>query len=651
MSTLTADAAAQHGHEFSPPRASSPSDISFLRSPLSILTYATRRPSPPTTPNAISPSTLKPGAPTPETTSKVHKTLMFAEIDPRPSFSPEHSRPVSSSSVCSSEDKPKRRPPRSKTTYNLAHPPPPTAPRQKLHLRPKVLLQLQQVVPSRRPKPVYEVIPSSIFVPRIAWKFARVFKSKDKLGPADILVVKAEEYGPPDDEESSDDERWGSRDVIGVVCCGKKDENRECVKTEILMDDGLNWEASTLPNGSYEFVYTDCHGLQLKCRWIARTTPARRTSGTSATPQGWPSSAPAGEDKKFNFSTISPDSRRHPIIATMTRASIDVLDYYTMPTSSSLTQSSASPVHTPSNMSDAGSFMDAAEVISERSPIKTDEALRKLIIVSGIYVAFRENWSAVFNYSKTTCGCTNQHSSTATSKSRPSPLARAVSVPVVDTPPIPRSLTPDETRRTLPALLRNSTQILHRNSSVSSPSPSASTSTATSPTHVSEPKVRARRSNSTGTEFTGRNRNSLRKRYGLKLEDQSLPEIDNELERERSAEMARMKLIRSPSAQMIPAASLPTPPIRIAEATPETTPTPSSLRRNTRRDNSQSAYYPVEPTAGLWGSGDPGPAGARKRPTSMFVDEEGAGEKGKGGKRRSSGRFRRILGIFRRNGD
>lgn len=69
-----------------------------------------------------------------------------------------------------------------------------------------------------------------------------MFKSKDKLGPADILVVKAEDYGPVEDEESSDDERWGNREVIGVVCAGKKDE--------ILMDDGSRWFETQVPMGS-----------------------------------------------------------------------------------------------------------------------------------------------------------------------------------------------------------------------------------------------------------------------------------------------------------------------------------------------------------------------------------------------------------------
>ena len=626
LSMLTADAAAQHGHEFSPPRASSPSNGSPLtRSPLSILTPFAWRPTAPATPLSLPPSVLKPAA-SPDTISKNQKTIVFAKPEVLPTISSEHSRPPSSSSICSSEGKPKKRHSRSKTTYNLAHPPPPTAPRQKLHLRPKVLLQLQQVVPSSRPKPAYEVIPSSVFVPRLARKFARVFKSKDKLGPADILVVKAEDYGPVEDEESSDDERWGNREVIGVVCAGKKDE--------ILMDDGSSWEASALPNGGYEFVFTDEHGLKLKCRWVARMSPARRSSGMSGTSQGSLSNPPI-EEKKFNFSTISPDSRRHPIIATMTRTSIDVLDYYSMPSASSSIHPPASPIHTPaqtpSAISDADSFIEAGELAAERSQIKTEDALCKFIIVSGIWVAFRENWSNVFNYTR--CG-TNPTLSTNGHKSRPSGPTRAVSMPAIDTTPTSRSSTPDENRRTLPQLLRNSTQILHRNSPSSTLSPSTpASSAASSPTAA--PKTRTRRSNSTGTAFIRRNRSANRTRSGLPLEDQSLAESGNEREREISAELARS----NPTSHQLPAHAQhrpDPPPIRIAAATPEATPTPSP----TCREKAYLAQYQVDTTAGLWDSGEP------EQPRSLAVEGEGQGPE-KGAKRKS-GRFRRLFGIFRR---
>lgn len=354
----------------------------------------------------------------------------------------------------------------------------------------------------------------------------------------------------------------------------------------------------------------------------------------SGTSQGSPSNPPT-EEKKFNFSTISPDSRRHPIIATMTRTSIDVLDYYSMPSASSSIHPPASPIHTPaqtpSAMSDADSFIEAGELAAERSQIKTEDALRKFIIVSGIWVAFRENWSNVFNYAR--CG-TNPTLSTNGHKSRPSGPTRAVSMSVIDTAPTSRSSTPDENRRTLPQLLRNSTQILHRNSPSSTLSPSTpASSTASSP--IAAPKTRPRRSNSTGTAFVRRNRSANRTRSGLPLEDQSLVESGNEREREISVELARS----NPASHQLPAHAQhrpDPPPIRIAAATPEATPTPSP----TCREKAYLAQYHVDTTAGLWDSGEPG------QPRSLAVEGEGQGlEKGA---KRKSGRFRRFFGMFRR---
>ncbi|KAF2493362.1 hypothetical protein BU16DRAFT_573700 [Lophium mytilinum] len=624
---LTADHAAKHGTQFTPSFADSPSDASpSTRSPLSIFNLASWRPQYPVTPLEL-PSTVLSDQIASDGATKTSKNIMFADPEASRPLSFDQSRPTSSGSTASEETRRKKRNPRAKTTYNLAHPPPPIRPSKKLHLRPKVYLQLQQVLPSKRPKPVYEVIPSAVFVPRHVRKFARVFKSKDKLGPSDLLVVKAEQYGLTDGDESSDDERFSARDVIGVICTGKQEESKP-VKTEILMDDGSNWEAIPMPNGGYEFICTDEHGLQLKCRWIARHSPSRRASSLP--------SPGSFEDKKFIFSTISTNSRRHPIIATMTRSSIDVFNSYTMPSTTS--SHAASPVHTPlqtpSVMSDAASFMDAVNLNAERGPITTVDTLRKLITISGIWVGFREGWSNVFSYNKASCvPClsplnTSNPASTSTTKSRPVVPTRVVSMPVLESPASLFTPTfPDENRRTLPKLLRSSTQIINRNSVGRTPSPSGATSTTGSPT-TPEP-TRAKRSNSTGSAFSStRGRNSLRKRFGLSPEDQSLPESEVEREREKSMELFRNSLLQQDQR----AAPVQPPPIRIAQATPQQTPTPSPTRRSTsKRVKANSVDYSVKTTAGLWDTGD-------------NLNE-------KGGKRpkRKGGRLRRMFGIFKKN--
>ncbi|KAF2178312.1 hypothetical protein K469DRAFT_335494 [Zopfia rhizophila CBS 207.26] len=645
LDMLTADAAAKHGHEYSPPRPS-PSPTSngsfFAQSPLSILTSVLRSS---TAYSVNTPTDDHPKSLVDAPATNNNENLMFAGPDALTTLSPTPSLPASSSSIASDDVKPKKRAHRPKTTYNFAQPPPIAIPRQKLHLRPKVLLQLQQVIPSRRPKPVYEAIPFSLLAPRSTRRLARTFNSKDKLGPNDILVVKAEDYGYKGEDEKSDEERWGARDVMGVICVGKKDEKGGCIKTEVLVDDGSSWEATCMSNGSYEFSYTDEHGLPLKCRWVTKSTHNRRLSIMSNSSQASPNLS--SEDKKFNFSTISTNSRRHPVIATMTRASIDVLDSYTMPSATSPPTPGYSssplptPLATPSNI-DASSFMDHAP---GRLPIKTDDALRRFIVVTGIWVAFSEGWSHAYNLTKAACPLPLSTSGTTV---RPPAPGRTASMSFVDSP---RSASPastvDENRRTLPKFIRSSTQILSRKSSFTA-SPVSSTSSPVSPF-----KTRPRRSNSTGDADMNRKAGSTKKRFGLAFEDQAVPEAEEERQSKRSVELLRIKELAQPSPDA------PVPPVKILEPQSDMFRSPYPTTQDARNLKAQSAYNPIT-TAGLWDSGVAEGPGLKSRPTSLVVVNEKkekakrkkerskSKEKEKDG-RRASERFKQhFIGMFRK---
>ncbi|KAF1998293.1 hypothetical protein P154DRAFT_524203 [Amniculicola lignicola CBS 123094] len=612
---IAADAAAKHGFDYSPPRPSpSPANNGsfFGKMPLSMLSSVIRRqPSSALTTPVDAPPSL---ADAPETPNP-HKASMPAPSTTAPTLSPPTSRPVSASSTATASEKPKKRAPRAKTTYNLAQPPPTAGPRHKLGIRPKVLLQLHQVIPSRRPKPVYEVIPFSLLAPRSTRRLARTFHPTGKLGPNDLLIVKAEAYGQKDDEDKSDDERWGARDVIGVICPGKKDDKDACTKTEILLEDGTCWETACLPNGGYEFNSRDDHGLMLKSRWVPKTAHSRRVSAMSSTSLNsptWPA-----DDRKFNFSTISANSRRHPVIATLTRTNIDVLDSYSMPSATSpptpgYAPSLATPLATPSSILESGSFFDKAE---DRTAVTTDDALRTFIVVSGIWVAFSEGWSPAYNLSRQAC----PYPLTTTSSFRPAAPVRTLSMSHVDSP---RSSSPastiDENRRTLPKLLRSSTAMLRSASATSASSPT-SASTKTSP--VSSPiKTRSRRSNSTGNaDFHPTRIGSARKRFGFAPEELSLAETEEERQSKRSIEILRIKELASTPTIL---------PVKILEPSPEMTrsgsPSPKaplSPKDKERLLKVQSAYNPIT-TAGLWDSGVSEGSGLKSRPTSMVVVNE-----------------------------
>ncbi|KAF2707017.1 hypothetical protein K504DRAFT_535583 [Pleomassaria siparia CBS 279.74] len=589
LDMLATTAATKHGRpeHSSPHRSPSPPAIhgSFLsQMPLSVLNSVLRKQP------AHSDTSL----------ADAPKLPMKPDHEPHPSHSA--SRRASSRSLASNkEDKPKKRAPRPKTTYNLAQPP--TANRPKLHIRPKVLLQLHQQVPSRRPKPVYEVIPFSLLAPRSTRRLARTFysKTRDKLCPSDLLVVKAEEYGAKDDDGKTDDERWGSRDVVGIICPAK-DEKGTSVRTEVLMNDGTCWEVTNLPNGGYEFGCTDEHGLSLKCRWVPKISPSRRTSNPSS----------GTENKKFNFSTISAGSRRHPVIATMTRTNIDVLDSYTMPSATSpptpgyAPSGPETPLATPSSVS-AASFLDFPP---DRPTVKTDDTLRRFIVLSGIWVAFSEGWSLYSSLAKTT---------------GPSPLVTSATFRQSCTPRTmsfvdsPRSVSPastiDESRRTLPRLFKTGTQKLHRNSSFNTTS--SPVSTQTSPASSPRIKTRGRRSNSTGNVDLNLRTGSNRKRFGLALEDQALPETEEERQIKRSVELLRIKELVLPSSPSEPKAPN-AQPIEILETHAEDLRSSSPLSVYTRAAKTQSAFEPVT-TAGLWDSGVTDRPGLKTRPTSLVI--------------------------------
>ncbi|KAF2842074.1 hypothetical protein M501DRAFT_998310 [Patellaria atrata CBS 101060] len=464
FSMLTADALAPDKHESSSSASPSPDRSSPIpRTPLSILTSAARQRPPPT---PLPPSALKINS---TGSTRSEKTIMFAEVETHDSDSALTSRPVSSSSNVSTEEgvAKKKRTPRPKTIYSLAQPPPSIRPRQKLHLLPKVLLQLHQSNPTSRPKPAFEVVPTASYVPRtkVGRKFIRAIKGSSGQSKDGFLIIKAQEYGAIEESGDSDEEATDAREVVGIVCSHSKDEERSVGKSEIFMDDGSVWEATSLRTGVYEFVSTDKHGLSLTARWVPRTPGNKRNSGQGTRRRTNSLSALAPEDRKFNFSTISPDSRRHPVIASMTRAAIEVNDTYTMPS-----PSAASPLVTPASaLSDAGSYMDATAPESRK--FATDEALRKLILVTGIWVAFRENWSSVCRFSTDDgYSMVPSPSSPSFAPERPSVLPRSASMTAVTSPTNSRSSSPDRvpTRMLFPKILRSGSTVVHRSSTSSS---------------------------------------------------------------------------------------------------------------------------------------------------------------------------------------
>lgn len=289
----------------------------------------------------------------------------------------------------------------SKTSFQLAHPPPAMKHRERFNIRPKILLQLQHTSDATRPIPVFDVVPSFVFAPKLARKLPGIFKRKDALGPDDLVILNSQKYDSSDDlkgqtDSTSDEDSWDAREAVAAICQPRRKATGAEFPTEICLYHGAIWEASLLSTGAYEFVSVDDKGNRTVARWVPRPPLARRRtySGQQS------STLPLAEQRRFTFSIINPDSRRHPVIATLSRSSIDVSDQYSARPIMSRSQSlNSSQNHEPLTSESAGARFNETQ-LPKTSMVDTDERLRSLILITGIWVAFREGFSANFQYDK-----------------------------------------------------------------------------------------------------------------------------------------------------------------------------------------------------------------------------------------------------------
>ncbi|KAL4976634.1 hypothetical protein BDW66DRAFT_48363 [Aspergillus desertorum] len=352
-----------------------------------------------------------------------------AELE-RPRFEKRHSMPITAIEPRSSSDEdrhstagplPVRRviqqaytkqpaSSRPRTTYQLAHPAS-NARHKRLKLRPKLLLQLQRVSPTSRPVPVFDVLPSTLFMPRLARKVPAALRGKRGLGPNDLIVTTSDLYQPTlgegaDKNLSSEEENGDHREVVATICQPCKEDALVKGKAEICLNSGTVWEATPLPNGSYEFAANTDTGLMI-LRWVRRGPKKRRMSA----PQG---SVFPEDSRRFTFSVIDPTTRRHPIIASMTRNNLEVYDRYSLPSAAP-----SSPTSAALSVISDGSELDLA---LDQQVMETDEKLRLLVTITSIWVAFREGWSHNFRYNDSALsGKATRSTSISRNISTPSP--------------------------------------------------------------------------------------------------------------------------------------------------------------------------------------------------------------------------------------
>ncbi|KAI3528416.1 hypothetical protein CSPX01_16251 [Colletotrichum filicis] len=295
-----------------------------------------------------------------------------------------------------------RRAARQCTNYMLAYPPPKLRTKQRrfVSIRPRLLLQLQQLSNDKRPMPAIDVVPSSmiagtVILPRLARRFPKMFRVKGQLGMNGLILAKSEDYDNNADDSDSDDKDLDKRDLVAVispVSSRKEGERRDSgEQTEIVLADGSVWTATQTNNGSYDFVHVDEAGQTTIARWARRSARPLSTATCTAAP------APAASEYKFTFSVLDPQLRRHPVMATLTPANLEILDNYT-----TVSQSSGRyPPTRPFSMDLTGdketpSLPTASHGATQRETHSVDEATRILITVTSVWVSLRygQGWAS-----------------------------------------------------------------------------------------------------------------------------------------------------------------------------------------------------------------------------------------------------------------
>ncbi|RDL39605.1 uncharacterized protein BP5553_03945 [Venustampulla echinocandica] len=398
---LLSSAASLHGHEFSPVDT----NPTLRRIPLPRSAFSTPLPRRSTvSENSLSQLSIRPVRPLSAHASKEHEPVVRfqePEPEPEPDAMSEDGRSIANSEtseeVTVDDKRRRRRYIRSRTSFHLAQPAPTRI--RLLHIRPKLLLQLQCLSTNSRPKPAIDVIPSTIVVPRLMKKFPRMFRGKAELGANDVMVLRSEDYDIPSkynsEDEDLDEEGLENRDLLAVICQLRKDCGGACGKAEIVLGDGSVWIATPLPNNLYEFVTVDDRGNRTTARWVRRST-TRKSMDVS---EGLGNHNRANADFKLTFSIINPNSRRHPVMATLHQNRLDIPDHYTVVASSATKSRPTSPTR----LSSAGSICTATEeeLTQERTLHAVDESLKILIQVTGIWVTLREGFSPYFKYNDT----------------------------------------------------------------------------------------------------------------------------------------------------------------------------------------------------------------------------------------------------------
>ncbi|KAJ6104652.1 hypothetical protein N7523_010972 [Penicillium sp. IBT 18751x] len=228
----------------------------------------------------------------------------------------------SSSVVYESDTASEERPSQSTRTkiqanFQIARP----APKSSLRLAPKLLLQIQQLVPNHRPVPVLEIWQP----PFCKSKLTRDFHQRIKLRSGDIYATKDESYmtssaGPKDPSNSSSDLEsrniTSAKDIVTAMC------HDDTASNIYFRDARCSWQASVGTIGAS--ASTPNYRFTIKDEKLDSADPGRMVLQWEKRSK---ENAPAGsvDAEQFVLLLIDRQAKRKSRIATMTKSGIEII--------------------------------------------------------------------------------------------------------------------------------------------------------------------------------------------------------------------------------------------------------------------------------------------------------------------------------------
>ncbi|OOQ88891.1 hypothetical protein PEBR_11893 [Penicillium brasilianum] len=192
-------------------------------------------------------------------------------------------------------------------------------------MRPRLLMQLQQISQTGRPTLLLDVFPSTAFMPFLTRGLVLYLRRWGSRNPADVAIVQNSlcemlESTVNTNIAVSTKEGTSRQKVVASICQPLRTDVKLRRKTEIFIGPDSSCEAFCLADGSYEFIEHRENGIQVM-RWALRHNKSRRMSSCSHF---------VDVGRFFTFSIMDPGTRRHAVIATMTRDWIEVSSCYSV---------------------------------------------------------------------------------------------------------------------------------------------------------------------------------------------------------------------------------------------------------------------------------------------------------------------------------